>query len=175
MSNQSIPIQEFSTKIHSLWNDGWFLLTAGNFADKKFNCMTVSWGSMGTIWNKPFVQVVVRPTRYTYEFMESNPDFTICAFPKQYRKALSLLGSKSGREGDKIKESGLTPCKSSLVSAPSYIEANLVIECRKIYSDVFKPQGFIDPAIEEHYPLSDYHRIYYGEVLTLRGDKTIYS
>jgi flavin reductase (DIM6/NTAB) family NADH-FMN oxidoreductase RutF len=175
VNNQTISIQEFSTKIHAIWNDGWFILTAGDFSEQKFNSMTISWGSMGTMWNKPFVQVVVRPTRFTLGFMDSSPDFTICAFPEKYRKALNLLGAKSGRDGDKVKESGLTPCKSSLVASPSYIDANLVIECRKIYTDIFKPQGFIDSTIEKHYHLGDYHRIFFGEVLTIRGDKTLYS
>ena len=175
MNIQTIAPKDLSVKIHSLWDKGWFLLSAGSFTEGKFNCMTISWGWMGNIWNKPVVQVLVRPTRYTYGFMESNPDFTICAFPNQYRKALNLLGAKSGRDGDKVKESGLTPCKSSVVTAPSYIEANLVIECRKIYTDVIKPQGFIDGSIESHYPLADYHKIYYGEILTLRGDPTLYA
>ena len=175
MNNQSIPVQEFSVKIHSLWDKSWFLLSAGNFAENKFNSMTISWGSMGIMWGKPFVQVVVRPTRYTLGFMDANPDFTICSFPDQYRKALQLLGAKSGRDGNKVQESGLIPCKSSQVGAPSFIEANLVIECQKIYSDIFKPQGFIDPAIEDNYQLGDYHRIFYGEVLTIRGDRSLYS
>jgi flavin reductase (DIM6/NTAB) family NADH-FMN oxidoreductase RutF len=175
MNIQTIEPKDFSAKIFTLWDKGWFLLSAGSFASGKFNSMTVSWGWMGTIWERPVVQVLVRPTRYTFSFMESNPDFTLCAFPDQYRKALSLLGAKSGRDGDKIKESGLTPCKSSEVTAPSYIEANLVIECRKIYSDVIKPQGFIDKSIDNDYPLADYHKIYYGEVLTLRGDIALFS
>jgi len=175
MNIQTIATKDFSANIHSLWEKGWFLLSAGNYSEGKFNSMTISWGWMGNIWNKPVVQVLVRPTRYTFEFMESNPDFTICAFPDQYRKALNLLGAKSGRDGDKIKESGLTTCRSSLVTAPSFIEANLVIECRKIYTDVIKPQGFIDKSIENNYSLGDYHKIYYGEILTLRGDPMLYS
>lgn len=175
MTMQTIAPKDFSIKIHSQWDKGRFLLSAGNFAENHFNSMTISWGWMGIIWNKPVVQVLVRPTRFTFGFIESNPDFTICAFPDQYRKALSLLGSKSGRDGDKIKESGLTPCKSTEVTAPSFIEANLVIECRKIYSDVLKPQGFLDASIESHYPIADYHKIYYGEILTLRGDPALYA
>jgi flavin reductase (DIM6/NTAB) family NADH-FMN oxidoreductase RutF len=169
MTIEPIAIDEFSSKLFKAFDKGWFLLTAGSFADKKFNCMTISWGMMGIMWNKPIVQVVVRPTRYTDEFMESSPDFTVCAFPREYRKALSLLGSKSGRDGDKIKESGLTPCPASLVSAPAYAEANLVFECRKIYKDVFKPAGFIEPAILEEYPAKDYHHIYIGEVVAIKG------
>jgi len=175
MNIQTIAPKDFFAKIYTLWEKEWFLLTAGNFSAGKYNCMTISWGWMGIIWNKPVVQVLVRPTRYTFGFMESNPDFTMCAFPNKYHKALSLLGAKSGRDGDKIKESGLTPCKSTLVSAPSYIEANLVIECRKIYTDILKPQGFIDTTIENHYPLADYHKIYYGEIVNLRGDPTLYT
>lgn len=175
MNMQTIDVKDFTAKIHTIWDKGWFLLSAGNYSEGKYNSMTISWGWMGNIWNKPVVQVLVRPTRYTYSFMESNPDFTICAFSEQYRKALNLLGAKSGRDGDKIKESGLTPCRSTLVTAPSYIEANLVIECRKIYSDILKPQGFIDKSIDKHYPLGDYHKVYYGEILTLRGDPTLYT
>ncbi|MBA4383850.1 MAG: flavin reductase [Anaerolinea sp.] len=175
MNIQTIDPKDFSVRIHTLWDKGWFLLSAGNYAEGKFNSMTISWGWMGNIWNKPVVQVLVRPTRYTFEFMESNPDFTVCAFPDEYRKALNLLGAKSGRDGDKIKESGLTPCRSSQVTAPSYIESNLVIECRKIYTDVIKPQNFIEKSIDKHYNLGDYHKIYYGEIVTLRGDPSLYS
>jgi flavin reductase (DIM6/NTAB) family NADH-FMN oxidoreductase RutF len=175
MNIQTILPQNFSANIFPLFDKGWFLLSAGNFSEGKFNCMTISWGWMGIIWEKPVVQVLVRPTRYTFSFMESNPDFTICAFPNQYRKALSLLGAKSGRDGDKIKESGLTPCRSSMVTTPSYIEANLVIECRKIYSDMIKPEGFIDGSINSQYPFADYHKMYYGEILTMRGDSSLFS
>ena len=173
--NQVIDHNDLCVKIHSLWSKGWFVLAAGSFAEKKYNCMTVSWGSMGTMWEKPFVQVVVRPSRYTYGFMESSPDFTLCAFPKTYRKALNILGTRSGRDEDKIAASGLTACKSSKVSAPSFIEANLVLECRKIYTDVINPLGFIDHALDENYPIGDYHKIYYGEVLSIRGDKSVYA
>jgi len=51
------------------------------------------------MWDKPFAMVVVRPTRYTFEFMNRYPDFTLTAFPQKYRKDLSLLGKKSGRDG----------------------------------------------------------------------------
>jgi flavin reductase (DIM6/NTAB) family NADH-FMN oxidoreductase RutF len=129
---------------------------------------------MGTLWNKPVVQVVVRPTRHTFGFIESSPDFTLCAFPAEYRSALALLGSKSGRDGDKIKEAGLTPCASALTASPSYTQANLVIECRRIYADALKPECFLDPAIEENYPDKAYHHQYIGEVLAIRGDKTTF-
>lgn len=175
MDIQPIPVDRLRVNIFHLWDIGWFLLTAGDFAQKKYNTMTISWGTMGIMWGKPVVQVMVRPTRHTFGFMEAGQDFTICAFSETYRKALNLLGARSGREGDKIKESALTPCRSSKVLSPSFVEANLVMECRKIYSDVLKPELFLDRSIEGHYHLGDYHRFYIGEIVSARGDASLFT
>ncbi len=155
---------KFLEKPFNIWQNDWFLLTAGNFEEKHFNTMTVAWGSLGIMWNLPFAQVVVRPTRFTYKFTEKYKSFTLSRFDKKYRHALKLLGTKSGRDGDKILESGLKPAKAELIEAPSFKEADLVIECTKIYWDDFKPENFIDPSIEKNYPVKDYHRIYFGKI-----------
>ena len=82
---------------------------------------------------------------------------------------LRLLGTTSGRDTDKVEASGLTPLRSLEVPAPGFAEAELVVECRKLYWDDFEPAQFLDPVIEENYPERDYHRIYYGEILAVRG------
>ena len=169
MTRRLIPIDEFTVPIHALWNDQWFLLTCGDFAKGHYNTMTVAWGSLGIMWGKPFAQVVVRPVRYTYEFMEQYETFTLSAFPDKYRKTLSALGSTSGRDSDKIAASGLTPIASSLVAAPGFDEAELILECRKIYWQDMDPTHFLDPKIEDQYPQKDYHRTYFGEVLAIWG------
>ena len=79
------------------------------------------------------------------------------------------MGSHSGRDTDKIAETGLTPIASSAVAAPGYDEAELIIECRKIYWQDMDPSQFVDPSIEQHYPEKDYHRIYFGQVLGVQG------
>jgi flavin reductase (DIM6/NTAB) family NADH-FMN oxidoreductase RutF len=175
MTIENISIDALKLKPLSLFETQWLLLTAGDFTKQRYNCMTISWGSIGVMWNKPFVQVVVRPTRYTHEFIQSYPDFTVCAFSEKYHGVLQLLGSKSGRDIDKVNLSQLTPCKSSIVNAPAYEEAILIIECRKIYSDVFKPQFFLDPKIDSCYNKGDYHSIYYGEIIAVRGDTSLYK
>ncbi|NLF01758.1 MAG: flavin reductase family protein [Anaerolineales bacterium] len=169
MTRRLIPVDEFTAPIHKLWSDQWFLLTCGDHTAAHFNAMTVAWGSMGIMWGKPFVQVVVRPVRYTYEFMERYDSFTVNAFAPEYKRALLKLGSTSGRDGDKIALSGLTPVASSLVAAPSFAEAELTIECRKIYWQDFDPTHFLDPSIESNYAQKDYHRAYFGEVLAIWG------
>ena len=169
MTRRLIPIDEFTVPIHTLWNDQWFLLTSGDFAKGHYNTMTVAWGSLGIMWGRPFAQVVVRPVRYTYEFMERYDTFTLSAFPAEYEDTLLDLGSKSGRDGDKIAASGLTPVASSLVAAPGFAEAELILECRKIYWQDLDPAHFLDPKIEDQYPQKDYHRAYFGEVLAIWG------
>jgi flavin reductase (DIM6/NTAB) family NADH-FMN oxidoreductase RutF len=164
-----IDIKKFTVQAYGLFEEQWMLLTSGDFAIRQYNTMTISWGALGVMWNRPFAQVVVRPVRHTYQFMEAYETFTLTAFPRQYHKALSLLGTRSGRDGDKIADAGLTPTASSAVAAPCFAEAELVIECQKIYWQDFNPVHFLDPEINRNYPARDFHRIYYGEIVAVRG------
>ena len=121
------------------------------------------------MWNKPYVQVVVRPTRYTFEFINEYPEFTVCAFPEKYHETLQTLGSKSGRNLDKIRHSGLTPVKPAMVAAPAYEEAELIFQCRKVYWQDLNPENFLDQKAHACYTNNDYHRSYYGEILAING------
>ena len=152
------------------FNDKWFLLTAGDFNKKHYNTMAVSWGTIGVLWNRPVVQVFVRPQRYTHEFMEAYPDFTLTLFRRALRPALQLLGTKSGRDCDKIAESGLTPCASACVASPSFAEAELVIEARKLFAQKMTASAFCDTSlIPANYANNDFHTLYFGEIAAVRG------
>lgn len=164
-----IPFEELRLNIFDQWENGWWVLTAGDFAAGKFNAMTVAWGALGVMWRRPFALVVVRPTRYTFELINTYPDFSLCAFAEEYRPALQYLGSHSGRHGDKMKKAGLTPQAASEISAPIYAEAELCLECRRMYCDDFRPEHFFNREIEQLYPHRDYHRFFYGEILALYG------
>ncbi len=169
MQRNPIPVSDFIHRSYHLWEIQTLLLTSGDFAQGKYNTMTVGWGSFGVMWAKPFALVVVRPTRYTYEFMEAYDTFTLTAFPSAHRAALKLLGTRSGRDGDKIADAGLTPTAAQQVAAPAFEEAELVVECRKSYWDDMDPSHFLLPTIERQYPQKDYHRIYFGEILGVYG------
>ena len=84
----------------------WMLITAGN--EEKANTMTASWGGLGVLWFKPVSFAFVRPTRYTYEFIEREDGYSLCFFDESYRNALKVCGTVSGRDRDKIAECGLT-------------------------------------------------------------------
>jgi len=168
---QPINPNKFLVQINELWLNKWFLLTSGDFDKNHYNTMTVAWGYFGIMWSKPMAVVAVRPTRFTFEFMEKYDTFTLSAFDKKFKKDLNILGTKSGRDGNKIAETQLTIMSSQVVSAPSFKEAELIVECKKAYWDDFKPENFLDPEIEKKYPIKDYHRMYFGEVISISGDE----
>lgn len=167
MERQGIEPNRLVVEPAGLWAENWLLLTAGDFDAGEYNAMTVAWGSIGTMWHRPFVQVVVRPTRYTYDFMEKFSTFTLSAFDESHRQALQQMGSTSGRDGDKFAKAKLTPAASTAVAAPSVDEAELVLECRKIFYDDMRPEHFLDDEIDSLYPAKDYHRIYFGEIVAV--------
>ncbi|MDD5019829.1 MAG: flavin reductase [Candidatus Omnitrophica bacterium] len=140
----------------------WMLISAGT--SEYHNMMTASWGAWGVLWHKPVCFCFIRPHRYTFEFMERKPFYTLNFFDKKFKKALQLCGSKSGRDIDKVKAAGLTACRDR-TGAVYFAEARLVIVCRKIYFQDIEPRHFLDPSIEENYPKKDYHRMYAGEVV----------
>jgi flavin reductase (DIM6/NTAB) family NADH-FMN oxidoreductase RutF len=162
---EKIDIADLRESPARLIGENWMLITAG--CTGKFNTMTASWGTMGHLWNKDVAIVFVRPQRYTYEFMERGDYFTLSFFRENYRDALTVLGTKSGRDGDKVKEVGFTPLETP-IGAMSFSEAYMIIECKKIYSDFFKPEFFIDAEIPEKiYPRQDFHKIYIGEIISI--------
>jgi flavin reductase (DIM6/NTAB) family NADH-FMN oxidoreductase RutF len=169
VTRESISFADLCVNASALWSRKALVLAAGDFAAGEYNAMTVGWGSLGYMWNRPFAQIVVRPTRYTYGFTERWDTFTLCALPAKRRDALKLLGTRSGRDGDKIAAAGLTPIASRVVAAPGFAEAELILECRKIYWDDLAPRQFLPPDIEDNYPQKDYHRIYFGEIAAIAG------
>ena len=169
MKRQAIPVDQLVFPVIQRLNDRWALLAAGETVTGGFNVMTVSWGGLGVIWNKPLAIVFVRPSRFTYTFLEKSDSFTLSFFPGEFKDQLTLCGTRSGRAIDKVKACGLTPMASSVIGAPSFDEAELVLECRKMYFDDLDPSRFLAPHIEGNYGGRDYHRMYFGEILAVRG------
>jgi len=162
MGFHKISPNDITGNIFDMVGNKWMLITAGN--EEKLNTMTASWGTAGVLWGKPVTFCFVRPNRYTYGFMEAGEYYTLSFYGEKQRDALRLCGTKSGRDMDKVAAAGLTPAFADC-GAPYFEEAELVLVCRKIYIDDFKPELFCDPEIERNYPGKDYHRIYVGEIL----------
>lgn len=158
---KTINPKELQENIFTMLDNEWMLITAGEL--NSFNTMTASWGGFGILWNKPVAFIFVRPQRYTHEFTEKYPVFTLTFFEGKYREILSLCGTKSGKEIDKMKGIGLTPAEASNGSI-YFNEARIVMECRKIYRDNLLEENFIVPEPLKNYPTKDFHTMYIGEI-----------
>lgn len=169
MKRTAIDPDRLRLPVVSAWKDRWFLLAAGDFASGSYNLMTVAWGALGCMWGRPLAMIVVRPTRYTYAFFQKHRDFTLNRFPASFADKLNYCGSHSGREVDKVRQTGLTPTASERVAAPSFEQAELVLECRASYFSDFDPGHFLADYIEDNYPEKDYHRMFFGEILAAFG------
>ena len=157
----AIPDNAVTRAFQNIGNE-WALLTAGDA--EHFNTMTIGWGSVGFIWQRPVVTVLVRPPRYTHEFMDKFERFSVSFYDHKYRKALTILGGKSGRDTDKIALSGLTP--EFVDGVPTFKEANLTVITRKIYRGQLESAGFLVPSVDaEFYPEKDYHTVYFAELV----------
>ena len=99
-----IAIKDLSENFFEVIGKEWMLVTAGN--KDHFNTMTASWGGIGFLWNKPVVYIFIRPERYTFEFIEKSEYFTLSFLGEENRAIHKICGSKSGREVDKVKETG---------------------------------------------------------------------
>lgn len=148
--------------IEQLGNGG-LLLVSGT----KGNPMTIGWGLIGQIWGRPIFQVLVRPSRHSFSLLEELGEFTVCVPADGQKDALSLCGTRSGRDLDKVAACGLSLEPSSDVSVPYIAECRAHYECRVIHTNDLV-NATLDPQIvERSYPKGDFHRVYFGEILGL--------
>lgn len=161
MKYRKVDVDSFELKPFQAIGRDWTLISAAK--DGVVNTMTASWGGIGVLWGKNVVTVYVRPQRYTREFMDAAGVFTVTLFDG-HRKELSVLGSKSGRDGDKIAEVGFHLL--TVDGQPTFREGKTAIVCRKLYRGQFQPEHFCALEIaDENYPQKDYHYLYIGEIL----------
>ena len=142
----------------------WMALAAGSEDD--FNAMTIGWGTWGVLWGRPVVTVYVSSSRYTYEYMERNDYFTVTGFPEAMKPALSYIGSHSGRDGDKLKEAGLTPEFTELGN-PIFAEANLAMECKLLYKEELDVEQVPENIREMYERGVGPHTMYIGEIVNV--------
>ena len=140
------------------------ILCAGT--EERHNAMTIAWGSLGNVWKYLAATVYVQPTRHTHDLMEERDTFSVCWLdPQRHRHAIAIMGSMSGRDGDKYEASGLTAAFAD--GTPVVAEADLVLVCRKIYAHDFDRDSILDEDARENMYGEGWapHTVYVGEVL----------
>lgn len=162
MAFTKINIDKQSFNPFDLIGKQWMLISAGT--EEKWNTMTASWGGVGVIWGKPSATCYIRHSRYTKEFVDNSGYFTLSFLRDGYRDALSVLGSKSGRDMDKMHDSGLTP--TFVDGQPTFAEAELVLVCRKRCKSEIAPEDILQQeTLDKWYGDQDYHTMYIGEIV----------
>lgn len=159
----------FAQTIQRMREDGLLLVTLG--ADGKPNVMTIGWGTVGSIWSRSIFIVLVRPSRHTYSRLEQIGDFTVNVPPRELSAAVSHCGTVSGRDHNKFQEMQLTPMPSREVRPPVIKECVVHYECRTLHRNDLEPKALVQAVSEEFYASGDFHRVYFGEIVSAYADE----
>ena len=160
---KDILFYEYSDKMLSQLKKGAFLTVKSG---DKINTMTIAWGNIGIIWNKPIFTVEVRYSRHTYDLLENSNEFTVSVpLKNDLTKALEICGTESGRDIDKFVKCNITPEKGKVVSTPIVGECELHYECKIVYKQAMEPGTLSKEIKEKYYPKNNFHVLYYGEIV----------
>ena len=158
---KEINAEEVKDNPFTLIGKDWMLITAEK--EGKVNMMTASWGGVGVIWGKNAATVYIRQSRYTKPFIDEGETFSLCVLPSEMREVLNFCGSKSGRDFDKVKETGLTVEHAD--SVPYFKESRLVLVCKKMFQQRLDMNNAVDKSLaEKFYGSGDYHDMYIAEI-----------
>lgn len=163
MSNDNCWCEQAS-KALAILEKGAFL-TAGRSGDS--NTMTIAWGSVGVLWHRPVFTAWVRPSRHTFGYMERGDEFTVSLPMGDMQQALTLCGTKSGRDMDKIAAAGLTLKPGKKVTAPVVAGCGLYYECKLLYKQALVPSDLPGGVRDSAYPNGDFHTMYIGEIVAV--------
>ncbi len=156
---KEIAPTEISGNLIDMISNEWMLITAGD--KDAYNTMTASWGFAGEIWGNDSVVALIRPQRYTMEFVDKNDYFTL-SFYGDNKQIHSVCGKLSGRDVDKAKMCSLTPVFSE--NAPYFDEARLVLVCKKQYVQQMSADCFTDTEPRDKCYTDDFHYIIIGKI-----------
>ncbi len=158
---KEINIEDLDKSACRLIGKDWMLVTAAK--DGKANTMTASWGGLGVMWGKNVAYIVIRPQRFTKEFIDCSDRLSLTFYGNDKKEMLSYLGTVSGRDEDKISKAGLTVKFDG--ETPYFEEAEMVLEVKKLYAQEFSPECMLDSEIDEKwYAAKDYHTMYICEI-----------
>ena len=170
MPKQEIAYDAYFQQVNKILGATGLLLGAGS-PDKPTNAMAIGWGALGVTWGKPTWTVLVRPSRFTYQLIEEAGDFTVNVPSPELSDAVAYLGSRSGRDEDKLAKLGLAVDSAQKVSSGIIRACPINYECKVIGSSDIVPQMLNDTVKSEYYREGDYHRVYFGAVLAAYADK----
>ena len=109
--------------------------------------------------------IYVKPIRYTYQYLEKNDYFTVSFYPEAYKKDLGVLGSLSGRDGNKVSKTKLHA--KAIENGVTFEEAAVTLLCKKIYWQDLDTKMMPEDVIQRYYQTEEAHRMYIGQVIDI--------
>jgi flavin reductase (DIM6/NTAB) family NADH-FMN oxidoreductase RutF len=163
---KQISPEEICDNVFTLVGKDFFVITAGKL--DHFNSMVGSGGGLGVLFKKPTAWCIIRADRYTLEMIQKEQTYTMSYFPGEYREQMLFLGSKSGRDSQKMKEVELTSVQTPCGDM-SFKEARLIIDCKLTQLTAANPNDFCTQeakdAINEAYKEANvYRKFVFGEI-----------
>lgn len=148
----------------SLYKKGAFF-TVGDM--NKANTMTISWGSVGYMWNRPVFIAMIRTTRYSSEFIDFGKNFTISIpYDQSMKEALKICGTISGRDANKEKEANIKFIKSKKIETPVIEGCNRYFECKIVLKQQMDFDNLDKEIIKSTYKEGDAkHVLFFGEIV----------
>lgn len=162
MAFKEIRAKELSDNLFHKIDNEWLLICAYDKENGRENMMTASWGGFGILWNREVCFLFVRPQRHTHKLLAEQESFSVAVLPSDKKDAHKVCGKLSGRDVDKIKETGLT--EITLDGVCTLAEAELVFKVKKLYEDHLKKSCFLEEALLKNYPTDDFHTVYVCEI-----------
>jgi Conserved protein/domain typically associated with flavoprotein oxygenases, DIM6/NTAB family len=164
---KEIAPDEIGDNVFTLVGKDFPVVTVGNKDD--YNSMTASGGGLVLLFRKPSTMLLFPQNRYTLNLIEKEQKYTLSYFPDEYKKQVMFLGSKSGRDSNKMQEVELTGIETPDGNM-SFKEARLIIECKLSqivvphFPDDFYLQEDIDYLTEPYKDAGEHRRYVFGEI-----------
>ena len=163
---KQISPEEISDNVFTLAGKDFFAITAGK--KDHYNSMIGSGGGWAVLFKKPTTWCILRADRYTLELIEKEQTYTLSYFPNEYKEQMLFLGSKSGRDSEKMQEVQLTSVQTPS-GEMSYKEARLIFECKLTELTTPNPNDFCTQEaqnyVNEAYKEENHYRKYvFGEI-----------
>jgi len=150
-----------SDTVACLGSQGALLIAAA----EPVNPMTIGWGTIGIVWGKPVFAVLVRPSRFTHGLMEKAAAFSVNVPPQSLGDVCMFCGSKSGRDVDKIAETGITVQPGKSIDVPTIADCPIHYECRMLHRNQVDRTTLAEDVAASAYRSGDYHTIFWGEIV----------
>lgn len=162
MVRQEVPYTFQLDKTLEMLTSGGLLL-ASTRGDGQSNVMTIGWTTVGIVWGIPVMVVLVRPSRYTFTFVEESRAFTVNVPTPEMKAYVNLCGTRSGRDTDKLAQASTS--MGQKVHCVTLDDCPLVYECQVVHWNDIQPEVLPPDILSRAYMRGDFHRLYYGQIM----------